>query len=321
MKLLNLNKAVIAATGTLLLSGLTGVDAVAHSNKDKSTTIPGYVVHGINTYNGKPIGDYSKVAPNVAMINVDPAIEEIGFFQEGSSVSGTITESTDRNLPVATTRSFFDFFNPTGEIDPATVNIPLGQVGSNFFGSSAADDRVVPTEYPAPGTGPIIHRAKHTVANPTVGDWEKISGSLTVTKKRDGSAIVKVTVRDAFPNSLYTLWDVGTSFPLSENEAGYAVPLGGLPNVLMTDKNGCGYKKIKISYDLLRDCEAGAESCTSYISAFYHWDGQAYGASPAATWFNAPTGIYAGNQLAWPTSGEVLIEPQTTFSPKRHGCK
>ncbi len=287
--------------------------------KRKVTDIEGYVVHGINTYNGEPVGDYSAVAPNVPFLSVIPAVEEIGFFDEGSAISGTITAETDRSLPVATTRSFLDFFNPGGEVDPATINVPLGEIGSNYFGFTAIDDRVVPVNFEEAPKGPSIYRKKDINVNPTVADWEKISGKLTVKKTRKGSK-VKVTVRDALPNSLYTLWDVGVNKPLSPDEAGYAVPLGGLPNVVATNAQGCGTTTIDLSYDLLRSCKVGAESCTSYVSIFYHWDGQIYGASPAATWVKAPTGVYAGNQMVWPTSGELLTEPATTFPNRKHGC-
>lgn len=287
------------------------------------TSLPGYVAHGINTYNGQPIGDYSLASPLVSFLNARPGIEEIGVYQEGASDAGTITSETDRSLPVATTLSFLNFFNPGGEYDPATINVPLGEIGNNVFGAdfTSLDQRVVPDDFPALGEGPQLHRKKGLVVNPTVADWEKISGRITVIKnrKKEGSTVY-VTVRDAFPNGIYTLWDVGARNPLTPEETGYAVPLGGLPNTLTTNAQGCGFTKVELSYDVLRECEAGAESCTSYISAFYHWDGQLYGASPAATWAGTPTGVYAGNQMAWPTSGEVLIDQQTSFSPRRHGC-
>ncbi|MFQ3245008.1 MAG: hypothetical protein ACI9SP_001655 [Arenicella sp.] len=313
---------------TLVLSlslSLLSLSLSANAGKRyQVTSIPGYVVHGINTYNGQPIGDYSQVAPNVAMLSVQPSIEEIGVYQAGETESGTITPQTDRNSLVATTRSFLNFFNPGGEVNPNSINVPLGEIGNNVFGGSftALDQRVATPEFPALGTGPALHRKKGVVANPTVGDWEKISGRMTVAKRRNGlGSTVYITVRDAFPHALYTLWDVGARNPLTSDEAGYAVPLGGLPNSITTDAKGCGSVKIELSYDLVRACEAGAESCTSYVSAFYHWDAQLYGGSPAATWAGTPTGVYAGNQMAFPTSGEVLIEPQTAFKPRRHGCK
>jgi len=308
----------------ILTLSLCTLSATANATKlYEINSLPGYVAHGINTYNGQPIGDYSQASPLVPFLNAQPAVEEIGFYQEGASDAGTITSDTDRSLPVATTLSFLNFFNFGGDYDPATVNVPLGQIGNNVFGPSftGLDQRIIPDEFPELGQEPQVHRKKGLLVNPTVADWEKISGRITVVKKRKGEgSTVFVTVRDGFPNGIYTLWDVGARNPLTEDEAGYAVPLGGLPNTLTTNAKGCGFAKVELSYDVLRECEAGAESCTSYISAFYHWDGQLYGASPAATWAGAATGIYAGNQMVWPTSGETLIEPQTTFSPFRHGC-
>ncbi len=295
-----------------------------YSQADQSSrqveVIPGYVAHGINGYNGEPIADYSAVSPLVPWFQVASPIEEIGVFVPGASNAGTITAQTDRSLLVATTRSFFDFFNPTGTIDPNVLNRPLGDIGSNYIGFTAVDDRIIPQPFSSASTIPSVYRSKVTNVNPTVGDWERISGKLTVVHKPNGHSKIKVTIRGAFPNGLYTLWEVGAAAPLTADETGYGIPLGGLPNVLMTNKRGCGYVELELPYDLTRACEAGAASCTSYVSAFYHWDGQAYGGSPAGTAAGAPTGVYAGNQIVWPTNGDVLIEPQNRFLPRRHGC-
>ncbi len=292
------------------------------SGAQKSVDISGYVVHGINNYNGKAVVDYSGVSPAVPYLNAYPPVNEIGVYQEGSYYSGTIFYYTDRNLPVATTRAFFDYFNPGGYIDRDTVNIPLGKVGSNFLSPefTSLDKRMTPVPFNESGTEPSIYRKQGFAINPTVGDWEKISGKLSVKEDKNGLFDVLVTIRDAFPNAIYTMWDVGTLNPLTSDETGYAVPLGGLPNIIITDKNGCGFARFKLKYDLTRACKAGASSCSSYVSAFYNWDNGAYGASAAATWARAPTGVYGGNQMAWPTSGTALIKPQNDFLPKSHGC-
>jgi len=293
------------------------------TNAQKKVNFQGYVVHGINTYNGKPVVDYSSVSPLVPYLNTSPPVNEIGVYQDGLDYSGTIFSYTDRNIPVATTRSFSDFFNPNGNIDPSTLNIPLGEVGSNFLGPgfTSLDKRVTPISFSDSGSEPSVFRKKGFVINPTVRDWEKVSGKLSIRKGKNGLFTVKITLRDAFPNAIYTIWDLGTLNPLTTEESGYAVPLGGLPNIVVTDKRGCGFAKFKLKYDLSRPCETGASSCSSYVSAFFNWDNGAYGASAAATWAKAPTGVYGGNQIVWPTSGTTLIEPQNDFHPKSHGCK
>lgn len=287
----------------------------------KSQSYPGFVAHGINTYNGSPLGDYSEVAPGVGMLNSVTSILEIGAkAPEGSLDAAQITPYTDRSTPVATTRSFFDFFVPGGDIDQSTVNITLDQIGTNYFGFTAIDDRVLAEDFETSTTSPSIHRAKGVNVSPTVADWEKISGKMTTRTKRNGSTVVRITIRDGIPNSLYTLWDVGVTNPSTESAAGYAVPLGGIPNAFVTDAKGCGYKEVTMKYSPSRSCDAGEESCSAYISAFYHWDGQAYGGAPAGTWSGVPTGIYAGNQMVFPTSGELLQEPITKLKPRKHGC-
>lgn len=299
---------------------LSQASAAQANNK---TSISGYVVHGINTYNGMPVVDYSNASPAIPYLNVFPPVDEIGVYQAGLSESGTILPETDRSLPVATTRSFIDFFNPTGDFDPDTINLPLGEIGSNFLGVdfTALDKRITPVTFSESGTKPSIYRKKGFAVNPTVGDWEQASGKLSIKLGKNGNYSVLLTIRDAFPNAIYSVWDLGAINPLTNEETGYAVPLGGLPNLIVTDKNGCGFSSFKLKYDLTRPCEQGANSCSSYVSAFYNWDNGAYGASAAATWAKAPTGIYGGNHIAFPTSGTPLIDPQNEFSPKRHGCK
>lgn len=313
----------------LLLALTIGAIGTAQANQQDAhhsgnrVDIQGYVVHGINNFNGEPIVDYSDVSPLVPYINAYPPVNEIGVYQAGTDESGTIFAETARDLPVATTRSFVDYFNPTGELDLSTINLPLSEIGSNFLSPefTSLDKRLVPVSFAESGTEPSIYRKKGFAIDPTVADWEKISGKLSIKQNKNGLFTVFVTIRDAFPNAIYTLWDIGTANPLTSEESGYAVPLGGLPNIVVTDNKGCGFAKIKLKYDLTRACEVGATSCSSYVSAFFNWDNEAYGASAAATWAKAPTGIYGGNQMAWPTSGTALIEPQNDFQPQSHGCK
>jgi hypothetical protein len=312
---LNQKATLVAAIVMLAISSM-------NTQAAETINIPGYVVHGINNYNGKPIINFANASPSIPYLNAYPPVNEIGVYQEGASVSGTITAETNRALPVATTRSFFDYFNPRGEINLSTVNVPLGQVGTNVLGPdfTSLNKRVIPTTFSDAGSEPSIHRKKGIDNNPTVGEWEKISGKLSVVTDNNGKSTVLVTIRDAFPNAVYTLWDLGTLNPLTSKETGYAVPLGGIPNIIVTDKNGCASMELKLSYDLTRQCKVGATYCSSYVSAFYNWDAQAYGASAAATWAKAPTGIYGGNQMIWPMSGDILVGPQKIFTPSKHGC-
>lgn len=202
-----------------------------------------------------------------------------------------------------------------------TVNRPLGEIGVNYLGFSDLGDRVLPVAFDETTGLPEVYRKRGINASPSVGDWERVSGRFTIVNRGNGKSMVEVRLRKAFPNSVYTLWNIGTVNPLSDAESGYAMPLGGVPNVVTTDKNGCATIKINLSYNLANTCELGASFCSNYVSAFYNWDAQSLGASAGATSANAPTGIYGGNKMIWPTSGDLLIEPTNKFMPNRHGCR
>jgi hypothetical protein len=307
--------------------GSTPAITLAQSGKEKApalggkTSIPGYVTHGVNVFNDQFLVDYSDASPQVPSLMVP--IYEIGVPNETEDASDAdvITADTDPSLPVATIRSFGDFFNPEtlpGEnFDPALFNQTLDQIGSNAFGYTRLDDRVlrVPFNEAVPGD---VYQGANTNPRPTVEEWNAASGLMRFQCGADGSATVEVAVRNAFPNGVYTLWDIGALYPLTDKEEGYAVPFGGLPNILLTDSNGCGYIQVEVPFCPNRPCEAGADSCTSYISAFYHWDHQVYGGAPAGTFMGVPVGAIGSNHLVWPMSGTPLQEVQNPFPPP-HG--
>ncbi|GAB2200208.1 hypothetical protein [Sessilibacter sp. MAH2] len=299
-----------------VFSAITAVSVQA-----QVTSFTGYAAHGVNFYNGSRIGDYSSVSPTIGQLFQTP--REVGFLDPNPDAidAGIITPETDRSTLIATTSGFLDFFNPGGAIDQSLVNQPLGNIGNNFFGFGSVDDRVVLPSFPEGPAEPEPTRREGLVENPTVGQWEQINGLLTVKSKDDGTSVVRITIRDAFPDAVYTFWDAGAYSPLSSEESGYVIPLGGVPNVAVTNSEGCAFKEFEVPYDLVRACETGASSCTSFVAGFYHWDGQLYGASPAATFANAPTGVYAGVQMIWPIAGDLLQEPARQFTkPRVHGC-
>jgi len=279
-----------------------------------SGVIPGYVVHGVNVFNDEYLVDYSQVSPNIPFLMPSPPTYEIGAYAPGNFNSDTITSLTDTSRLVATNSRFSELFGLP--IDPAIHNIPLNKVSSNFFGSSSLLDRSIPKEFSESGETDIYHRTKSNTA-PTIKEWNKVRGQVSYSCKTDDSATVKVEIASAFPNAVYTMWDVGASNPLTAGEAPYGVPLGGLPNILTTDDYGCAETTLELPYCPSRKCEAGAKSCTSYLSIAHHWDEQGYGASPSLSFAGIPVGAYAGNHMVWPMSGQPLRAPHTKWQPRK----
>lgn len=301
----------------VLMALVAASSATQAGRPHKEIVIDGYVTHGVNVYNDQTMVDYSQVTPLVPWLDAHPKIVEVGALAAGQINAERITAATDRRLPLATIRSFTDFFTPGVQYDPALFNRPLREIGSNFFGFSAVKDRVVSAEFDEAGAG-IPYYAQGHNSTPTVGDWDRVSGQMRVKCAEDGSATAQVTLRDAFPNAVYTLWEVGALHPGTPAEQGVVGPFGGLPNVLTTDNKGCGYAELALPFCPLRSCDG--DSCTNYVSAFYHFDNQVYGGSPEAFGAGMPAGVIGSNHVMFPITGVSLIEPQNRFSPRRAGC-
>ena len=236
----NLNRVVFTM---FIVTGITGMN---YANADKTTSLDGYVVHGINVHNNNFLVDYSKVSPTIPWLNPATPLTEIGAFNPaaGATNASVITKNTPPSTHVATIRTLTDFFGFT--VDPLLFNKTLDQIGSNFFGSMGPTDRMLIDEYEDASVG--VYAAKGVNSKPTVDEWNAIKGRLEYSCYEDGSATVEIGIRNAFPKSLYTMWDVGALKPQTSQETGYAVPLGGIPNVIVTDENGCGRAKVEVPY-------------------------------------------------------------------------
>lgn len=309
---------IIMKFGKLICVSIAAI--TAQMATAETTRIVGHVAHGVNTYNGNVIADFSEVAPKSAIL-ADPSIE-VGYFIDGASASGVITEHTNRSELIATTTDFIDFFNPNNVVNPDLVNKPLGDIGSSAFAFETVLDRAVPASFPDTAMErPVAYRVNDANEFPTVADWETVNGILTVDSHEDGTSTVRITMRNGFPEAVYSFWDLGQYDPLTENEQTYVVPLGGIPNATVSDENGCLFKEFDVAYDLARACEVGATSCTNIIAGFYHWDGQLYGAAPTGNFAGLPTGIVGSIHMFFNVTGKNLQEPATAFGkPRVHGC-
>ncbi len=304
---------ISGACMALAVSGGAWADMGGGPKDGQTVRVDGYVVHGVNVFNDQFIADYSSASPLVPWLNPSPPLYEIGVFNQGADDSEIITPATDPSRLVATNRRFVELFNLPA--DPSLFNRTLDQVDSNFFGFQSLTDRIVPLPF-EDASEATVYRRVGTNPAPTLEEWNEISGLITYRCFEDGTATVEVSVADAFPNAIYTMWDVGALNPLTAQEQGYAVPLGGLPNTFQTNDRGCGNVTVRVPYCPGRPCEAGATSCSSYLSIAHHWDQQTYGASPAASFLGVPVGAYTANHMVWPMSGVILQPPHNRWIPR-----
>lgn len=307
----NLSKAI----SLILMAGVPVVATAA-----ERFVIPGYVAHGVNVFNNKPIADYSAVFPMTPSLNMTPALNEVGYYQPGGDDAGRITAQTPLNTPLATSSSLSRFFGVYDATDPSLFNRTLDQIGSFTMGYSSATDRTILTPFEQASQGDA-YTAKGVNSSPTVGDWAEISGRLKINCLSDNRAIVKVGVRDAIPNQVYTLWEIGVANPQTPQESAISGPFGGTPNIIVTDAKGCGYKKFEVPYCPTKpDCDKDDATCGAYVSLFHHWDDQVYGAAAANTFGGLPLGVLGANHMVWPLAGEPLQSPSTRYKRGRMKC-
>ena len=113
----------------------------------------------------------------------------------------------------------------------------------------------------------------------TLGDWVKGEGQMQVTCRANGESTVRIDFEHILPNSLYTLWGMYATVPPGEFQRQLIpVPLGGVPNVMTSDKQGRGSFERTINGCPLEVFSDGSELMMIILN--YHADGSVYGADP-----------------------------------------
>lgn len=274
--------------------------------------VEGHVSHGVNVFNNLPIVDFSQSS---IIFRFFPPIHEVGAFTPGAVNASRIFPQTPLGSLVANIDSF-DLQRSIGS--PRGVgpwNVPLQKVPTIGLDSANINDRRVSksfamTKNPSNIGGPYLSADADEFI--TLRKWNKASGRISGVCYSDGTAKVKVQLKNGLPNAVYTLWDVGITNPLTLKEQPSAGPFGGLPNVVTTGKAGKGSLVRKLNYCPADKCE-GSERCTLYISFFYHFDHMVYAASPALDSGGQPIGQIAGNQIQFFMNAVPLIPVQNKF--------
>ncbi|KAI0559262.1 hypothetical protein FGB62_160g06 [Gracilaria domingensis] len=193
-------------------------------------------------------------------------------------------------------------------------NIPVAEAPALTILSQGLNDRVPPPSFADSSDPSVIalpYLSRESDDQITLGDWNRMSTRI-VGKCFNDSAKVKVFVKNALPNGLYTLWDVGVTDPLTPEEGLSAGPFGGLPNVIVTNQRGYGSIMRHLNYCPVNKCP-GSKRCTLYVSLFYHFDHMVYGGSPVLDFAGQAVGHAAANQIQIFLNGEILIPPQNPF--------
>lgn len=271
----------------------------------------GHITHGINTFNDRPLADFSASSKLFARIGT---VHEIGVLKKGGKNASIITDNVSPGTPMATIDSYelqegLGF--PSG-LGP--FNIPISTAPTLFTGSKTINDRMKPKPFAESSdlsTLGLPYLSKEADAQITLQEWNcasaRIYGSCN-----NGRATFKVQIKNGLPNGVYTMLDVGISNPLTAKEVPSVGPFGGLPNILTTDEKGNGSLRRQLNYCPTEKCQ-GMVRCTLYASLFYHFDHMVYGGSPALDHAGQAIGMVGSNQIQFFFNARPIRPPQNKF--------
>jgi hypothetical protein len=240
MNPMNIKKILQCGAVTLGLSwwSLQPISSIAGDSDGEdagSRHIQGIAVTGVNSIVGKPF--FSWGAPFGASFNVPT----MGAYNKDGPDPTPLDANTPKSALLASWIDplFLSLFNkpPGYVVNPAWLNVPLRKVPINV-------DFALAKRVPLPGVrdvGPIDLAQVEPTNDITLGQWLGASGVATIRCAGEG-ATIELRMRRLIPNRMYSVW--GTmglpAQPGAQAPGAFPIPLGGTPNIFVTDKNGDG---------------------------------------------------------------------------------
>lgn len=334
MKLVKYTKRTFSILLALYLAyGSTVIADEKYSDDDDSaeeeyseTVVFGFPTHGTNNYYGEFIHDYSEDT-NYPLL-VDGPWYQVGLLNPDGPREELPVAGDDLDRPLATTSDMVENFIAPGLYDPfdPIFNKPFNALGTLFFGSQGLYDRVpvVPHEVCNPTVFDVSYCTREgAIQNPTLGQWNRIQARLVIKHKPDGSDDIQVVVRRALPQTIFSIWLVGVTDNFEPNPMLTATPLGGIPNVIVTDKDGSGEARVSVNVPILKPCERGVgKGCQLYVSLVWHPDGVVFGGTPSVDFISdpavpgtpgLPVGVIGSAQAFIPLQGKPLFDAQQVY--------
>lgn len=260
--------------------------------------IRGHAVTGHNDVQGKPLFDWGPPFGTFGFVTV-------GVHNPNGPEPLPLTENTPRSAIVAS-RVDPNLLASTGvspdEVDPAWVNVPLRNVPVHYsFGQTK----------PFPGifSAHSSDKAQADPVNPiTVGQWMRAGGTARIVCHGDGHARLKMHVHDLIPNRMYGVWATLGPSRSGTGEVFPSIPVGGTPNIFVTDADGSATYERVMQFCPLRP--ETTDRAMLVINVQYHSNHQNYGGIngppierlPGAYWI----GTTIHNHLQFPVTVQLL---------------
>ena len=278
-------------------------EALSNNTNSESTSIKkkiinGVAITGLNDVKGKPFYDWGQ--PFGAF-----GFPTIGVYNEFGNDSIPIDENTVGSAILA---SYIDprFLIVTGatkeDVKPEWVNVPLRNIPVNTdfaFVKKESLKGVMSTE-------PLELAQTEPSNHITLEQWMDASGVATILC-RNTAALVKIRMKNLIPNRMYSVF--GTlGLPRDGSATSFfPIPLGGSPNIFVTDVNGDAFYKREMNF-----CPFEKESTNRTlltINVQYHADHQNYGAVPEPGFINGLwQGVITFNHVQFPVNVSLLSD-------------
>ncbi len=267
--------AVCITFAALAVDRIRADDSDDDSDSDSDEiTITGVAVTGANRLLGEPVWDLG------APFGLGGFNFVFGHVPGGGNVPIDLDPSTPLDTLVATGFDTNLLLVPPLSLvppappfpDPTVLNIPFREVPI-IVGPDGTRAQV-PSVLDVPAFAPSKSLPNAPI---TLGEWLEAEGKLDIECDDDGTAIVKVKLKNLIENGVYTLWGVfGLDlFPVDGMEDTIVpVALGGVPNVMIANKKGKARIKRTINF-----CPQD-EPQLKTINIAWHSDGNVYGGVP-----------------------------------------
>ena len=268
-------KRLVKALGkpTLLITAIAMATPAAA--EQPPTLIEGVAVTGFNRMMGRPVMDLGPLG--------DFGFETVAAYNPDGDMPAPVTADSPDSTLLATMvdDAFLEaFFGDEGfRVDPKTVNVPLRKVPTSvtpFYEPFVTLKGALETEpYQLFGPGQT-----EPAAPITLGQWKRARGMVIIDCSDEEEPSIDLIMGGLIPNRIYTVWGVflppGLTVPMKD--FGPILPLGGVPNVVVSDKNGSGRFKRTLNFcpTDLEDDEVPLAS----IFVVYHSDLMANGGVP-----------------------------------------
>jgi len=266
-----------ARTGTGLIMAI--LFAAAHSSVagqlPSSNSIQGMAVTGFNRLLGRPVMQLGQLGGF--------GFDTVAAFNSGGDAPLPLTSDSadDTQLATLVDDAFLDAFygDEPFRVDPASINVPLREVPTNttpfngpFMALKGAFD-TAPYQLFAPGQTEPVDPV-------TLGRWLQARGLARIDCEDDDEATIDIIMGGLIPNRIYSVWgfflDPDAAPPFKD--FGPMLPLGGVPNLFVSDGNGSGRYKRVINF-CPTDLDDGDVPMPTFF-VVYHSDLMANGGVP-----------------------------------------